>query len=343
MLRHDGLWWNHYLSFELIFVLERALDCHSSLYVIMVRQWERRTLITMFIWVTVAIVGIYRAISYRGKKEVNSQLGEYNSDIIAGNNDSRLPVPSDYIGDRTARDRIFMEDNGHNFTVNTHANVNTVAEAIKDPYSSNINNKQTCNALKNFVLSDSVKQYNCGEIFANNKTELGRALKYRRNTSLRDELYYKTATKNCTQYIIDQGYITEPLNEEEELFPLAFSILMYRDVEQVERLLRVIYRPHNYYCIHVDSKSKKDIYNRMEYIASCFKNVFMCSVRFKVKWGAFSILQPEVQCMKQLLVYSWLYFINLTGMEFPLRTNWELVQILKSLQGANIMKGSFKE
>ena len=309
----------------------------------MVRQRKRRTLITMLIWVTVAIVGIYRAISYRGKKEINSQLTEYNSDIIAGNNDSRLSVPNDYIGDRTARDRIFMEDNGHNFTVNTHANVNTVAEAIKDPYSSNVNNKQTCNALKNFVLSDSVKQYNCGEIFANNKTELGRALKYRRDTSLRDELYYKTVTKNCTQYIIDQGYITEPLNEEEERFTLAFSILMYRDVEQVERLLRVVYRPQNYYCIHVDSKSEKDIYNRMEYIASCFTNVFMCSVRFKVEWGAFSVLQPEVQCMKQLLLYRWLYFINLTGMEFPLRTNWELVQILKSLQGANLMKGSFKQ
>ena len=197
----------------------------------MVRQRKRRTLLTLC--VIVAIVVIYQAISYRGGKEVNSQLGEYNSDIIAGYNNTHLPVPSAYIGDRTAKGGIFMQESGHNFTVNTHLDTNTVAPATKDSYSGIVNNRQTCNALTNFVFPDSVKQYNCEEIFSNNKTELGRALKYRRETRLRDELYYKTVTKNCTQYIIDQGYITEPLNEEEERFPLAFSILMYRDVEQV--------------------------------------------------------------------------------------------------------------
>ena len=43
----------------------------------------------------------------------------------------------------------------------------------------------------------------------------------------------------------------EPLSQEAANFPLAFSILMYKDVFQVERLLRAIYMPQNYYCIHV--------------------------------------------------------------------------------------------
>ena len=42
--------------------------------------------------------------------------------------------------------------------------------------------------------------------------------------------------------------------------------------------------------------------------------------------------------MEALLKYKkWKYFINLTGQEFPLRTNWELVQILKVLGGVTII------
>ena len=33
---------------------------------------------------------------------------------------------------------------------------------------------------------------------------------------------------------------------------------------------------------------------------------------------------------------SWKYYINLTGQEFPLKTNLEIVQILKAMGGANI-------
>ncbi len=39
---------------------------------------------------------------------------------------------------------------------------------------------------------------------------------------------------------------------EERGFPLAFSVLLYEEAEQAERLLRAVYRPHNVYCIHVD-------------------------------------------------------------------------------------------
>ena len=37
------------------------------------------------------------------------------------------------------------------------------------------------------------------------------------------------------------------------------------------------------------------------------------------------------------------YFINLTGQEYPLKTNGELVEILKTLNGSNIIHGNLKE
>ena len=106
---------------------------------------------------------------------------------------------------------------------------------------------------------------------------------------------------------------------------------------QVERLLRVIYRPQNSYCIHVDSKSGDTFKKALAAIARCFDNVFLASRSVDVQWGKFSVLEPDLICMEDLWKASatWKYFINLTGQEFPLKTNAELVKILKVFNGAN--------
>jgi len=119
---------------------------------------------------------------------------------------------------------------------------------------------------------------------------------------------------------------------------------MFKDVEQAERLLRAIYRPQNFYCIHVDAKSDASIYSAMQGVASCFKNVHVLDMRVDVQWGYFSVLEPELICMEHLWNRSvvWRYFINLTGQEFPLRTNYELVRILQAYKGANDVDATVK-
>ena len=45
--------------------------------------------------------------------------------------------------------------------------------------------------------------------------------------------------------------------------------------------------------------------------------------------------------MKDHLRYTdWKYHINLAGQEFPLKTNLELVRILKAFNGSNLIQGS---
>jgi len=75
------------------------------------------------------------------------------------------------------------------------------------------------------------------------------------------------------------------LSAEEAEFPLAFSISMYTDVEQMERLLRAIYQPQNLYCLHVDIKSSLLIHRTVAAIARCFDNVWVATHLDKVKWG----------------------------------------------------------
>ncbi|XP_045214018.2 N-acetyllactosaminide beta-1,6-N-acetylglucosaminyl-transferase-like [Mercenaria mercenaria] len=129
----------------------------------------------------------------------------------------------------------------------------------------------------------------------------------------------------------------------EYAFPMAFSILVYRDIEQVERLLRLIYRPHNFYCIHLDNKMKTAEKETFQKIANCLNNVFIVKEPVNVAWGEFSLLEAELLCMRTLEPYKqWKYYINLTGQEFPLKTNRQLVAILKSIDGANVVYGSLK-
>ncbi|XP_077870454.1 beta-1,3-galactosyl-O-glycosyl-glycoprotein beta-1,6-N-acetylglucosaminyltransferase 3-like [Saccoglossus kowalevskii] len=142
---------------------------------------------------------------------------------------------------------------------------------------------------------------------------------------------------NCTRFTADRGYKYKPVTKEEQDFPLAFGILIYSSTHQFEQLLRTIYRPHNIYCIHMDSKSSAVLHRAMESISGCFDNVFISSRLEKVVYGSVSMIYAEMNCQKDALKRNtkWKYFIYLTGQEFPLKTNLEIVQILKEFQGQN--------
>jgi hypothetical protein len=152
---------------------------------------------------------------------------------------------------------------------------------------------------------------------------------------------YIDLANNCQIFRNNRGYILRALSRNEEEFPIAFSINIYKDIEQFERLLRAIYRPQNYYCIHVDKKSPEIFHHAVRKISTCFSNVFVASQIIEVKWGEFSVLQTAVICMKDLWERSssWKYWINLTGQEFPLKTNNELVETLQKLKGKSIVRG----
>ncbi|PVD27135.1 hypothetical protein C0Q70_12287 [Pomacea canaliculata] len=149
--------------------------------------------------------------------------------------------------------------------------------------------------------------------------------------------------KNCRNFVRVYGFIMNFLTEEERNFSIAYSILVFKDAHQVTQLLQAIYRPQNVYCIHVDQKADQSYRDTMAAIADCFHNVFLTSRSVDVRWGTFTVLEPELICMKDLWHFKkWKYFINLTGQEFPLRTNFELVRILTAYNGANDVESIVK-
>ncbi|CAL8104690.1 unnamed protein product [Calicophoron daubneyi] len=131
---------------------------------------------------------------------------------------------------------------------------------------------------------------------------------------------------------------------EEKDFPLAYAISAYESFDKLSRLLRLIYRPQNYYCVHVDRKSTSVLMESVRLLVNCFgANVLLVGDedRIDVQWGHYSVLQSTIICaylLQKNSSYQWKYLLNVNEKEFPLRTNWELVRIMKAIKGSNMVE-----
>ena len=136
--------------------------------------------------------------------------------------------------------------------------------------------------------------------------------------------------RTCKEYLSYRNYLLQSPVVDEESFPIAYSIVVHRDAHQVERMIRAIYRPQNHYCIHVDAKSSQ-MYKLMQKYVKCFDNVFLIDDRTDVIYADYTRLEADIKCMKALLPRKWNYLINLCGMDFPLKTNYQMVNYLRGL------------
>ncbi|XP_040895071.1 beta-1,3-galactosyl-O-glycosyl-glycoprotein beta-1,6-N-acetylglucosaminyltransferase 3 [Toxotes jaculatrix] len=172
------------------------------------------------------------------------------------------------------------------------------------------------------------------------KHELEVLLASRKRQKILSEDFYLNATKDCPAYIEERGFISVPLSEEENDFPIAYSMVIHEKIEMFERLLRAIYAPQNIYCVHVDQKSAKEFQQAVKAIVSCFPNVFVASKLEKVVYASWSRVQADLNCMKDLLNshIQWRYLLNTCGTDFPIKTNGEMVKALKALNGRNSME-----
>uniref|UniRef100_A0A3B4DX35 Beta-1,3-galactosyl-O-glycosyl-glycoprotein beta-1,6-N-acetylglucosaminyltransferase 3 n=1 Tax=Pygocentrus nattereri TaxID=42514 RepID=A0A3B4DX35_PYGNA len=162
----------------------------------------------------------------------------------------------------------------------------------------------------------------------------------KKRTSLLSESFYLNATKDCQAYISDRGFLTMPLSKEERDFPIAYSMVIHEKIEMFERLLRAIYSPQNVYCVHVDLKTPEIFKEAVKAIVSCFPNVFVASKLESVIYASWSRVQADLNCMRDLLKspVQWRYLLNTCGADFPIKTNAEMVQSLKLLNGRNSME-----
>ncbi|XP_065687624.1 N-acetyllactosaminide beta-1,6-N-acetylglucosaminyl-transferase-like [Patagioenas fasciata] len=146
---------------------------------------------------------------------------------------------------------------------------------------------------------------------------------------------------SCTEYITQNHYITHALSAEEAAFPIAYIMTLHKEFETFERLFRAVYMPQNIYCIHVDAKAPATFQQAVQHLVSCFPNAFLASRVERVVYAGISRLRADLHCMRDLLASSvpWRYLLNICGQDFPLKTNWEIVRLLKGFAWKNITPG----
>lgn len=181
---------------------------------------------------------------------------------------------------------------------------------------------------------------NCNALFRGEVGEISKVAEAQKNwkSSTYNKIFNKLYidTYDC-QKIRNEFEGNFYVSEEEKSFPLAFSMTIHDDAQQIVRFLKAIYRPHNVYCIHYDKKSSWTLRKIMDRLTKCLRNVIIPKKIVNIVYECYPILEAQLSCMRELVKvrneFPWKYTTTLCGKEVPLRTNREMVHLLKQMNG----------
>jgi hypothetical protein len=120
---------------------------------------------------------------------------------------------------------------------------------------------------------------------------------------------------------------------------IAYLILVHRLPDQFKRLFKALYDPSNFYLIHIDKKANQEIGEEVSVFLQKYPNVHILKSK-NVVWGGYSMVQAELDGMKYLLdmEMKWDYFINLSGQDYPLKSQKIIKEFLSKNNGKSYIK-----
>jgi hypothetical protein len=120
---------------------------------------------------------------------------------------------------------------------------------------------------------------------------------------------------------------------------IAYLILVHRFPEQFKRMFKAIHHPLNHYLIHVDKKSGPAMAADIAAFLVAYPNAAMLDAQ-NTRWGGYSLVDAEIRGMAQLLKMGadWTHFINLSGQDFPLASQEEIMDFLHRNPGREYIR-----
>uniref|UniRef100_A0A0N4ZH90 Uncharacterized protein n=1 Tax=Parastrongyloides trichosuri TaxID=131310 RepID=A0A0N4ZH90_PARTI len=190
-------------------------------------------------------------------------------------------------------------------------------------YKSKIINKNKNIDLKPFFNKDNLTKYvDCPIYFnSNSNFNITQRISIIRNL--------KNLSVTCEDIRKRRFFPSIPLSKEEDEFPLSFSFTVYTEYFFIELLLSLIYQPQNFYCFAIDAKQDGEFRSKIHSLTNCFENVFVSKIEYDMNSKGLNNVKSHRECLKKLNNYNWKYVFLLQNHDFPLKTNAELVQILK--------------
>jgi hypothetical protein len=122
---------------------------------------------------------------------------------------------------------------------------------------------------------------------------------------------------------------------------IAYLVLVHRFPEQFKRLFKSIHDPANHYLVHVDKNSGPALETDIRAFLAAYPNAEVLESRAAL-WGGYSLVDAELRGMARLLEMGrdWEVFINLSGQDFPLKTQKYIKTFLAQRRGQEFIKAS---
>lgn len=106
---------------------------------------------------------------------------------------------------------------------------------------------------------------------------------------------------------------------------IGYLILVHRYPDQFKRLFKAIYNDQNQYVVHVDRNSGIELETEIRDFLAPYSNADMIRSE-KAIWGGYSLVDAELRGMERLLdMGEWSHFINLSGQDFPLKSQKQIM------------------
>ncbi|MBW5406068.1 beta-1,6-N-acetylglucosaminyltransferase [Morganella morganii] len=120
---------------------------------------------------------------------------------------------------------------------------------------------------------------------------------------------------------------------------IAYFILVHRYPNQFKRLFKSIYHEDNYYVIHVDKRSGKNIFDEIDLFLNDYKNASLLESKEAI-WGGYSLVDAQLRAIEKLIIMGggWDYFINLSGQDFPLKSQSFIMKYLSKFNCCEFIK-----
>lgn len=120
---------------------------------------------------------------------------------------------------------------------------------------------------------------------------------------------------------------------------IAYFILVHRYPEQFKRLFRSIYLQGNSYVVHVDKSSGTGLADDIAQFLAPYQGAEILPAR-NALWGGYSLVDAELRGMAALLKMDsgWGHYINLSGQDFPLKSQGYISKFLKAHPGKQFIR-----
>uniref|UniRef100_A0A914H1Z3 Glycosyltransferase family 92 protein n=1 Tax=Globodera rostochiensis TaxID=31243 RepID=A0A914H1Z3_GLORO len=180
------------------------------------------------------------------------------------------------------------------------------------------------------LLNTAEQRPECARVFFNDSdyiVQIGR-----RRLTFEDPVWLEM---DCANGIRKRNHFPGAVEAAE--FPLAQVRIVYKDYVFLEKELASSYSPNNWYCYSVDHKSDKQFHFRMKRLSECLPNVVVSTREWTVDGGGHNITRAHLDCLHLLTVPErrWEYVALLQNHDVAIKTNREMVQIYRWLNGAN--------